>query len=407
MTDDASPENLRKFLESDDPAMVRMGIAMAKGAGVEITVKDLEHFLKSIFEPLRTLKYYEKLNDTTGFIIAVEAGIGNEVIDMLCEILWHTWPRECVPITIARRHKNDGKRSAANQSLAMEVVKVLGDIGDLRTVEPLIKVLQYHESTNPRSSGHTAYGFPPKKVRKGAADALDKLSWKPETDEQRASYLIAKEDWDALVELGETAAKPLVEAMKWDDGDLIGYGTSGEGGIEETLTRIDDSAVEVLTEALTDEYIKVRKTAAEVLGKIGDARAVEPLIEALEDEEVRKHATRALGEIGDDRAVEPLIKALGDGSYSGLWDGNSTALAALGKIGDARAIEPLIERLKNDYGPVADALKMFGVQGLQGFITAGKEDELTVSELKIILKENKLPISGTKALLIQRIMDAK
>ena len=34
MTDDASPENLRKFLESDDPALVRMGISMAKGAGV-------------------------------------------------------------------------------------------------------------------------------------------------------------------------------------------------------------------------------------------------------------------------------------------------------------------------------------------------------------------------------------
>ena len=34
MTDDASPENLRKFLESDDPALVRMGLSMAKGAGV-------------------------------------------------------------------------------------------------------------------------------------------------------------------------------------------------------------------------------------------------------------------------------------------------------------------------------------------------------------------------------------
>ena len=47
MTEDTSPENLRKFLESDDPAMVRMGIAMAKGAGVEVTVEDLERFLKS------------------------------------------------------------------------------------------------------------------------------------------------------------------------------------------------------------------------------------------------------------------------------------------------------------------------------------------------------------------------
>jgi len=32
MTEDASPENLRKFLESDDPALVRMGISLAKGA---------------------------------------------------------------------------------------------------------------------------------------------------------------------------------------------------------------------------------------------------------------------------------------------------------------------------------------------------------------------------------------
>ena len=31
MTEDTSPENLRKFLESDDPALVRMGLSMAKG----------------------------------------------------------------------------------------------------------------------------------------------------------------------------------------------------------------------------------------------------------------------------------------------------------------------------------------------------------------------------------------
>ncbi len=29
--EDTSSENLRKFLESDDPALVRMGLAMAKG----------------------------------------------------------------------------------------------------------------------------------------------------------------------------------------------------------------------------------------------------------------------------------------------------------------------------------------------------------------------------------------
>tara|TARA_Y100000588_G_scaffold388035_1_gene487272 strand:- start:21 stop:1004 length:984 start_codon:yes stop_codon:yes gene_type:complete len=34
MTEDTSPENLRKFLESDDSAMRRMGLSMAKGSGI-------------------------------------------------------------------------------------------------------------------------------------------------------------------------------------------------------------------------------------------------------------------------------------------------------------------------------------------------------------------------------------
>ena len=33
MSEDTSPENLRKFLESDDQALVLMGLSMAKGSG--------------------------------------------------------------------------------------------------------------------------------------------------------------------------------------------------------------------------------------------------------------------------------------------------------------------------------------------------------------------------------------
>ena len=44
MTEDTSPENLRKFLESDDPAMVRMGLSMAKNIDLteEIVIKIFE-----------------------------------------------------------------------------------------------------------------------------------------------------------------------------------------------------------------------------------------------------------------------------------------------------------------------------------------------------------------------------
>ena len=47
MTDDTSPENLRKFLESDDRAMVRMGISLAKGVGMKVTANDLGRFLQT------------------------------------------------------------------------------------------------------------------------------------------------------------------------------------------------------------------------------------------------------------------------------------------------------------------------------------------------------------------------
>jgi len=92
-------------------------------------------------------------------------------------------------------------------------------------------------------------------------------------------YLIAKQERSELPELGEPAVEPLIEALKYKDW-------------------------------YEDWY--VREEAAEALGKIGDIRAVKPLIEALKDEYryVRLKAAKALGKIGDIRAVEAVIKSL-------------------------------------------------------------------------------------------------
>ena len=77
--------------------------------------------------------------------------------------------------------------------------------------------------------------------------------------------------------------------------------------------------IEGLIEALGQNEDKdVRSSAAVALGKIGDTRAVEPLIAALGDqnEVVRRGGAMALGKISDrwqiPPAVEPLIVALGD-----------------------------------------------------------------------------------------------
>lgn len=88
----------------------------------------------------------------------------------------------------------------------------------------------------------------------------------------------------------------------------------------------------------------IRLAAASVLGRVGDSRAVEPLIDALDDQQgVNEVAALALGEIGDSRAVEPLINALGDEN----WEVRSSAAKALGKIGDDRAVEQLINLLRD------------------------------------------------------------
>ena len=64
----------------------------------------------------------------------------------------------------------------------------------------------------------------------------------------------------------------------------------------------------------------MRRVAVEALGKIGDTRAVEPLIKALQDSEeyVRRGAVEALGKIGDTRAVEPLITVLRSWAYENV-----------------------------------------------------------------------------------------
>jgi HEAT repeat protein len=86
---------------------------------------------------------------------------------------------------------------------------------------------------------------------------------------------------------------------------------------------------------LEDEDSSVCWQAAETLGKLGDARAVEPLIAALkEDSGVGEETVEALGRLGDARAVEPLIAALGDED----WDTCAWAAEALRRIGTPEAL---------------------------------------------------------------------
>lgn len=79
----------------------------------------------------------------------------------------------------------------------------------------------------------------------------------------------------------------------------------------EALISAGSNAVEPLISALKFDNWEVRGNAAWVLGKIGDVRAVNGLVEALDDDvpEVRATVGRALINIGKP-SVGPLLKLI-------------------------------------------------------------------------------------------------
>jgi HEAT repeat protein len=108
-------------------------------------------------------------------------------------------------------------------------------------------------------------------------------------------------------------------------------------------TMKDSSAVPALIRALEDTDMNVKHAAAEALGKIGDRRAVEPLICLLStDMWLQFPAAIALGDIGDSRAVAPLVTLLD------MPGANVPAIQALGKLAHLSALEPLSAYLSDD-----------------------------------------------------------
>ena len=143
---------------------------------------------------------------------------------------------------------------------------------------------------------------------KAAAAALDQFGWQPVHDRLSAWYWLAKEDLDALEDLGDIVMAPL-------------------------STR------------LFNRDPKVCSRAADIMVLLGDI-AVAPLIKALDtaDPYLRQQSARALGEIGDPRAVKPLLALLEDREAAVV----AQAFSALVNLNDADAMEALAERMIKD-----------------------------------------------------------
>jgi len=115
-------------------------------------------------------------------------------------------------------------------------------------------------------------------------------------------------------------------------------------------SRAADDKVAFLSQKLKEvSSFKVRLKAAVLLGRMADFRAVEPLSEALDDENyvVRGAAARALGNLGHPMAVsavEPLLDLVSDEEQFVRKE----AKRALGRLAGSKSIDYFIAALSND-----------------------------------------------------------
>jgi len=104
----------------------------------------------------------------------------------------------------------------------------------------------------------------------------------------------------------------------------------------------DDRATDTLVDFLGGGDVALEKVSLRSLGMIGDEAATEPVAQRLDADngEVRSAAARALGLLGDTRAIDPLADVLADDEADTV---RASAAWALTQIGTERALDRAAE----------------------------------------------------------------
>ncbi len=163
------------------------------------------------------------------------------------------------------------------------------------------------------------------------------------------------------------------------------YQRSDTARFREELRRlgIDASDMPSLLAELDARSPRARAASAWALGTLGDARAVEPLIARLADDDaiVRQWTVRSLGALGASSAVMPLIDRLDDEDAAVReW-----VVRSLGKIGDPTAADPLLAYLDDDNAEVREwiirsQIALANENAVAPLVVALADDEAEVRE---------------------------
>ncbi|BDA66881.1 hypothetical protein CAL7716_010470 [Calothrix sp. PCC 7716] len=218
-------------------------------------------------------------------------------------------------------------------------------------------------------------------------DALEQLTQAlnadPLNSDGRIQQVMAANTLENLANLGlfeEVGAQPLVTALQ----NMIHDG-AGHALAAKKLGELGDKrAIETLLQALNDNSSEVRVNAIDALAKLGDLRVVDRIIQCLQDSDffVRVAAARALAQFKDIKAIEPLIEALKIENQSTACSAIATAL---GHFADARAIEPLIEILHSQGRNLRDSFSFQHVKVCLIEALSKIEDDRTTNALLEVL----------------------
>ena len=280
-----------------------------------------------------------------------QAFTGHQVLTFLVSVCVFTaalvggWQFIRVSVQIGKLKSSD---AAVRQHAALE----LGQFRSSRAVEPLIAALN---DTDTATAGDAAKALGQIKDLGAMQPLLNHLKTRKNNDE------VEREMAKALGDLGPPALKPLMSALR--DQDLHGY--AGEGLVQLGGPAVDP-LIAMLNNADAGADPGLRERAAELLGEIGDIRAVEPLVATLkynsppakgpvpldgygvplphptEGDGLREQSARALGKIKDPRADRPLIAAMADSDERV----HQIAAHALGEINDPQAVNFLLKALR-------------------------------------------------------------
>ncbi len=284
MTEDTSPENLRKFLESDDPAMVRMGLSMAKGIEYKVALEDIRIFRemnKFIPEFLILVEENNLLDEPLHIWITHEKYHFNDpepFWEIVQEIEWENEPlyKEILFYISSRKHTEFDWHAIVK---AHELLTVFANDSDGGIKTDIIEILI--QASEQDSNGYGGEGV------WTAFNALRNIIFACEVSDQR---IIARH----LIGLNKFKSDTFI--------DMIGYEDDVVMDVPPMMFDCLENS-ENWPEPLPPDY-KVPDREVNIiqtLGVLGDKRAVEPITKFLKKnkdwEEVQDAGKEALENI--------------------------------------------------------------------------------------------------------------